>query len=221
MRDVFAEWRAPASGVRRRARLVLQRPLAGRGLGHRRQRRAGPRPRTSTCKRAWAPQAVTLTDEGLDGLAHPRDQRGARAARRPRRARDAARTRRDRIASGHGGGRWPARGASRCTPTRSSAASPTRTNAYRFGPPKHDVVAVRLHRRGQRQRSSPRTSTSPSGLDLPAQREAPDAVWSGCGDGKVAVTVKSDVSFRRSASRATAGSPTTTTSTWRRAARRS
>ena len=91
----------------------------------------------------------------------------------------------------------------RCKPTRCSAASSTARYAYRFGPPKHDVVAVRLV-----DPASGNTISEdfhfPVGLDLPMQREAPECRVERLSDGNVAVTVKSAV-FLQSASIACAG----------------
>jgi beta-mannosidase len=67
------------------------------------------------------------------------------------------------------------------------------TNAYRFGPPKHDVIVVRLKDAGTGAILA-EDFHFPAGLDLPAQRVAAirtEAAWRE--DGSVAVTLRSDV----------------------------
>jgi beta-mannosidase len=142
MARAYSEWRAPASGCGG-ALVWLHRDLrpgAGWGLT---ASDGTPKSPYWYLKRAWAPVTVRVTDEGLDGLAiHVINEAGEALE---------ALVEIEMLLDGK--------------PTGERGASPVRieprgavtlsgdglvghftdaTNAYRFGPPKHDVVAVRL-----------------------------------------------------------------------------
>ena len=169
MRRVFAEWRAPASGCG--GGLVwfhrdLQ-PGAGWGIVD-----ATGRPKAAYwyLKRAWAPRSVHLTDEGLDGLAvhvvnetdGPLDatvelellQGGKRAADIACRAATV-----------------PARGAITLSADAMLGYFTDSNAAYRFGPPKYDVIGVRLRSNADGEVLG-EDFHFPLGMDLARQTEA-------------------------------------------------
>lgn len=143
MRRAYAEWRragSPCAG----ALVWLWRDLGlapGAGWGVL-DARADPKAAWWSLRRAWAPRAVFLTDEGLDGLdAHlvndtDRAQQGTvefSAWRRGRPAMPAARRAFE----------VEPRGATRLSMDEAVGYFTDATNAYRFGPPKADAIAVR------------------------------------------------------------------------------
>ncbi len=169
MRRVFAEWRAPQSGcggglVWFHRDLV---PGAGWGIVD-----ATGRPKAAYwyLKRAWAPRSVHFTDEGLDGLAihvvndgaEPLDatvelellQAGKRAADIACRAVAVAPHEALTLSADGMLGFF----------TDSTAA-------YRFGPPKHDVIAVRLRSNVDGEVLG-EDFHFPAGLDLQMQADA-------------------------------------------------
>ena len=191
MGRVFSEWRAPASTCGGALVWFYRDLVAGAGWGIT-DSEGRPKAAYWYLKRAWAPQTIRLTDEGLDGLAiHVINESDApldalvdlemfQSGRMP-------------TASAQATVRVPARGAVTLQGDALLGYFSDATNAYRFGPPKHDVIAVRL-------KETPLGTVLaedyyfPAGMDLAAQRSAAitgEAQWRD--DGKVAVTLKSDV----------------------------
>jgi beta-mannosidase len=191
MGRVFSEWRAPASTCGGALVWFYRDLLPGAGWGIT-DSEGRPKAAYWYLKRAWAPRTIRLTDEGLDGLAihvinesdEPMDAlvelEMFQSGRIPTAAAEAT-------------VRVPARGAVTLQGDALLGYFSDATNAYRFGPPKHDVIAVRL-----------KDSTMgiilaedyffPAGMDLAAHRHATitsEAAWRA--DGTVAVTLKSDV----------------------------
>ncbi|HUP97837.1 MAG TPA: hypothetical protein VM073_07845 [Usitatibacter sp.] len=191
MQRVFSEWRAPASGCGGGLVWFYRDLVPGAGWGivdHSGQ----PKAAYWALKRAWTPRTVRLTDEGLDGL-------GVHVINEGPVALDAS-VELEMLRDGR--------------PTATRAETPVRlepqgstslsgdallghftdsTYAYRFGPPKHDVVVARL-----RDRLTGAVLAEdfhfPMGLDLPRQgpiRLETHAEWNH--DGRVLVTLKSDV----------------------------
>ena len=143
-------------------------------------------------KRAWAGQTIFFTDEGLDGLdihivneyPEPLDARVEiemfQAGRMPA---GAAQT----------SIRIPGRGAITLSGDALLGYFSDSTAAYRFGPPKHDVITVRL-RRSDNGNLLSEDFHFPTGLDLVLQQTAAiktDATWRA--DGTVLVTLSCDV----------------------------
>ena len=143
MKRVYAQWRAPhdpcAGGLVWFARDLW--PGAGWGVL---DSDGQPKPAYWALKRAWAPQAVVLTDEGMDGVAlHALNEgdtlldatlevellKGGRVVTRA-----------------SAPVLVPARGAVTRSVDAIAGFFTDHANAYRFGPPKGDVVAVRLRR---------------------------------------------------------------------------
>ncbi|MGZ5086038.1 MAG: glycoside hydrolase family 2 protein [Usitatibacter sp.] len=191
MGRVFSEWRSPANPCRG-ALVWFHRDLvpgAGWGITDSEGR---PKAAYWFLKRAWAPRTVRLTDEGLDGLAIHVINESAEALEALIEI-EMFQSGRTPTASGE---------ASVCVAARATVTLQAdavvgyftdATNAYRFGPPKHDVVVVRLTDRDTG-RVLAEDFHFPAGYDLPAQRAAAietQAEWRD--DGSVAVTLASDV----------------------------
>ena len=191
MRRVFAEWRSPANACAGGLVWFFKDlwPGAGWGIVDSTGR---PKAAFWFLKRAWLTQTVFLTDEGLDGLdvhiinedSEPLDvdvelemlQAG-----------------RISTASAKTSVCIPARGALTLQGDSLLGYFSDSTVAYRFGPPKHDVITVRIKRSDTGVLLS-EDFYFPSGLDLVAQRTAAiksDADWQA--DGSVVVTLSSDV----------------------------
>ena len=141
MKQVFAQWRSADDPCAGGLVWFLRDLWPGAGWGIL-DSDGQPKAAWWALKRAWAPQAVLLTDEGMDGLA-------AHAVNETQALLDA--TLEIELLNG---GRTMARAAttvlvpSRGTATKSIDAVmgyfTDHANAYRFGAPKYDVVAVRL-----------------------------------------------------------------------------
>ena len=191
MRRVFSEWRNPAS-VCAGALVWFYKDLwpgAGWGIVDSTGR---PKATFWYLKRAWASQAVFLTDEGLDGF-------DIHLVNEDSRALDAL-VELDMLQAGR----------IVTSAAQSSVTVPGRrtvtlkadallghftdsTAAYRFGPPKYDVINVRLKQRDTGVLLS-EDFCFPCGLDLVTQQTATiksDVDWRT--DGKVVVTLLSDV----------------------------
>ncbi len=190
MRRVFAEWRAPASGCGGALVWFYRDLVPGAGWGI---VDATGRPKAAYwyLKRAWSPRGIHLTDEGLDGLAihvvndapEPlaavvelemleAGERAVDAARRPIEV--------------------PARSTITLQADALLGYFSDCTSAYRFGPPRHDVIAARL--------ATPDGQTIaedwyfPLGMDLPVRQGATieaRARWRG--DGRVETWLRSGV----------------------------
>jgi beta-mannosidase len=142
MLRTFAEWRAPASGCGG-ALVWLHRDLwpgAGWGIVA-----ADGTPKSTYwyLKRAWAPIALAVTDEGLDGLAiHVINETAS-----PLEARVEIEMLLDARPTGTNAQapvRVPPRGATTLSADALLGHFTDATHAYRFGSAKQDVVAVRL-----------------------------------------------------------------------------
>lgn len=142
MRRVFAEWRAPASACGG-ALVWLYRDLwpgAGWGVV---DSTGCPKPAWWHLRRAWAPRALHLTDEGLDGLAIHVVNDGAEALEGSVELalfRDARTT----TAVARAAVQVPARGAVTLQADALLGHFTDSTNAYRFGPLANDLVVARL-----------------------------------------------------------------------------
>lgn len=168
MKSVFAEWRRPGSGCGGALVWFLKdlRPGAGWGVIDSANR---PKAAWWVLKRTWASQAVLLTDEGLDGLGlHVHNETAV--------VLDATveiellRSGRQRVEFATA----PVSLAPFSSATLSADALighfTDLTHAYRFGPPRHDIVVVRLVIGG---RVLHEDVFFPGGHTLPTQ-EAPD-----------------------------------------------
>lgn len=191
MRRVFAEWRNPASACGGALVWFFRDfwPGAGWGIVDSTGR---PKAAFWYLKRAWARQAVFMTDEGLDGLnvhlvnedSEPLDARV-----------ELEMFQAGRIVTGVAQTtvRIPGRSAVTLQGDALLGYFSDSTAAYRFGPPKHDVITVRLKRSDTGILLS-EDFYFPSGLNLVRQHAAAiksDVDWRS--DGKVVVTLSSDV----------------------------
>lgn len=142
MKAVFAEWRRPGSGCGGGLVWFLRdlRPGAGWGLLD-----SAGRPKAAwwhLC-RAWARQALLLTDEGLEGLhAHLFNETDAVLEARL----EVDLFQGGRLPVGHAeqAVSVPAQGARSLSADALLGGFSDLTYAYRFGPPRHDVVIARL-----------------------------------------------------------------------------
>jgi beta-mannosidase len=190
MRRVFAEWRSPASRCGG-ALVWLMRDLwpgAGWGVVD-----SHGRPKASfwCLKRAWQPRSVHITDEGMDGLAvhvvneapEPLEATVRLELFREGRVAMGSATRTVRV------------GAHAAITLGVDAMIGTFTdcnNAYRFGPPKHDVVAARLTRTGTDDVLG-EDHFFPVGWNLPMQHGAAmETQVEALADGRIAVRVRSE-----------------------------
>lgn len=143
MKRVVAEWRAPHSVCAGALVWFLRdlRPGAGWGVL---DSTGNPKPAYWALRRAFAPQALHLTDEGLDGLAIHAVNDTAQLLDATlelemyREGRVFARTRATLLV--------PPRGSVSRYADALLGHFTDHTNAYRFGPAKYDVIAVRLRR---------------------------------------------------------------------------
>jgi beta-mannosidase len=191
MQRVFSEWRNP-SGSCGGALVWFFKDLwpgAGWGIVDSTGR---PKAAYWHLKRAWAPQAIRITDEGLDGLQlHLINDRPE-----PIEVEAELELLQDgRIATGAAKAsvQIPARAAISLQGDALLGYFSDSTYAYRFGPPKYDVITARLKRR-ETGRVLSEDFYFPGGLQLPRQRHAAvtaDAQWQD--DGRVVVSLRSDV----------------------------
>ena len=145
MKQVYAQWRSPQDPCAGGLVWFLRDLWPGAGWGVL-DSDGEPKPVYWALKRAWAPQAVLLTDEGMDGVA-------AHAINETDTILDATLD-----VSLLKGGRVIARASSALlVPARGAVTKSVdaivgyftdHANAYRFGPPKVDAVAVQLRRNG-------------------------------------------------------------------------
>ncbi|HEX3511508.1 MAG TPA: hypothetical protein VHT27_10475 [Solirubrobacteraceae bacterium] len=146
MGEVFGEWRRRASPCGGGLVLWLAdlRPGAGWGvLDHARR----PKPAYHHLRRALAPVAVWMTDEGLGGIAvHAANDRDAplHAELRVSLYRDGA----QRVATGSRPIELPAHSGYEVDSEELLGHFADASWAYRFGPPGHDVVVASLERPG-------------------------------------------------------------------------
>jgi beta-mannosidase len=190
MGRVFSEWRSPASECGGGLVWFFRDLWPGAGWGI---TDSAGRPKAAYwyLKRAWQAVTIRLTDEGLDGLAIHLVNDSAEFL-------DAS----VELEMLHGGRVTltaarktvlvPARGALTLSADALLGHFTDSTNAYRFGPPKHDVVAARLVRNDTGEVLG-EDFHFPAGMDLCRQRGATiDAHAEWRSDGSVAVTLKSD-----------------------------
>ena len=191
MGRIFSEWRAPASACGGALVWFYRDLLPGAGWGIT-DSEGRPKAAYWYLKRAWAPRTIRLTDEGLDGLAiHVVNESDAPLD---------AMVELEMFQSGRiktGAAQASVRVAARGSVTLQADALlgyfSDATHAYRFGPPKQDVIVVRL-KDSACDSELAEDYYFPAGMDLVAQRSAAiesRAEW--CADGTVAVTLKSDV----------------------------
>jgi beta-mannosidase len=190
MRRVYAEWRAPESRCGGALVWFYRDLWPGAGWG---VTDSTGRPKAALwyLKRAWAPRSIHLTDEGLDGL-------GIHAINESPEPLDALielemyQNGRKATASAQASIQIPARGAVSLQGDALLGYFSDSTNAYRFGPPKHDVITVRMMRADTGELLA-EDFYFPAGMDLRVQRDVDvkaDAQWRD--DGKVAVTLRSN-----------------------------
>jgi beta-mannosidase len=202
MARTFAEWRTPHSTCSGALVWTWRDVWAGAGWGVT-DSTGEAKPALWYLKRAWAPRTVLFTDEGMDGLA----VHVVNDAPQPFNAKvEVAMFRDGRVATG-------AVQATLDVPAHGALSRPVdalfgyftdASNAYRFGPPRQDLVFVRV--------SDAATGEAvaedfhfPVGMRLPVQAGAAvkcEAAWRA--DGKVAVTIESDA-FLQAASVACEG----------------
>jgi beta-mannosidase len=172
MKRVFAQWRTAQDPCAGGLVWFLRDLWPGAGWGVL-DSDGEPKAAWWALKRAWAPQAVLITDEGMDGVA-------AHAVNETAELLDAT-LEVELLKSGRVLARAsapllvPARG----TATRSVDALlgyfTDHGNAYRFGPAKYDAVAVRLRRNADRRVLSEDVHF-PIGMALPAAAHGKPAV---------------------------------------------
>ncbi len=191
MGRVFSEWRAPSSGCGGALVWFFRDLVPGAGWGIT-DSECRPKAAYWYLKRAWAPQTIRLTDEGLDGLAiHVVNESDA-----PLEAAvelDMYQNARTRTAKAEATVRVAARSAVTLQGDALLGYFSDATNAYRFGPPRHDVVAVRL-KDNDTGALIAEDFHFPAGMDLAAHRTAAissEVQWRE--DASVAVTLASDV----------------------------
>ncbi|MCB9780212.1 MAG: glycoside hydrolase family 2 protein [Alphaproteobacteria bacterium] len=168
MLRAFAEWRRPGSGCGGALVWLLKDLVPGAGWG---VIDSTGRPKASWwyLQRAWAPRAVLLTDEGLDGVGVHVHNEGAAPLRatvelsswRAGRSRPVAEGRVEvEVAPG---------GATTLSGDAIIGAFTDLAHAFRFGPPAHDVVLARLW---EGDRVVHQDALFPGGHALPVQDEA-------------------------------------------------
>ena len=190
MSRTYGDWRAPASGCGG-ALVWFYRDLwpgAGWGLTDSTGR---PKAALWYLKRAWAPVSIHLTDEGLDGY-------GIHAVNESAAALEALVEIEMYQAGKSVSGpaqvpvAIPARGALSLQADALLGYFSDSTNAYRFGPPKYDVVAARLLRADTGEVLA-EDFQFPAGMDLRAQRDLKlEARSERNADGRIEVILRSD-----------------------------
>ncbi len=142
MKAVFSEWRRPGSGCGGGLVWFFKDLLPGAGWG---LLDSENRPKAAYwhLRRAWAPQALLMTDEGLEGLhLHLINETGEDLEA----VLELDLLQAGRIPVGHGARAVsiPAFGAHTLAAEDLLPSFSDLTYAYRFGPPRHDVVVGRL-----------------------------------------------------------------------------
>jgi beta-mannosidase len=191
MRAVFSEWRRPGCGCGGGLVWFFKdlRPGAGWGLLD-----SAGRPKAAYwfLKRAWARQTLLMTDEGLEGLhlhllnETDKDLHGLL---------ELDLLQGGRIPAGHAEQEVsvPAHGATTVAADALFSSFSDLTYAYRFGPPKHDVVIGRLKSPDGRQVLA-EDCHFPLGWNLPFQEPAGISTTSAQGpEGRFTVTIESPV----------------------------
>ena len=195
MARVFSEWRAERSGCGGALVWFFRDLWPGAGWGIT-DSTGLPKAAYWYLKRAWARQAVRITDEGLDGLLLHVFNEGAE----PLEARlelEMMRAGRIAAATASTAVRVPAYGTLAVQGDAVLGYFSDSNNAYRFGPPKFDVIAARLHATTGEVLSE--DFHFPAGLSLPMQAAAVETSAQPEEGGRVRVTLRSD-RFLQSAS---------------------
>jgi beta-mannosidase len=145
MRRTYAEWRRPGSSCGGALVWFYRDLWPGAGWGVCASD-GNPKPALWYLKRAWAPQSIHFTDEGLDGLAmHLLNESGDALEARVEFA--LYQRGRNAIAAAEHTLSLPPRGATTLAGDALLGYFSDAAYAYRFGPPQHDVAAARLVRR--------------------------------------------------------------------------
>jgi beta-mannosidase len=197
MGRVFSEWRAPASECGGGLVWFYRDLWPGAGWGIT-DSEGRPKAAYWALKRAWAPQTVRLTDEGLDGLfvhvlndsAEMLDAMVELEMLQGGRVVTSAPQKPVLV---------PPRGGITLAGDALVGYFTDSTNAYRFGPPKHDAVTVRLRRVDSGELLA-EDFYFPAGMNLAPQRGATiehRAEW--LSDGTVEVTITSDTFLQSAA----------------------
>src|SRR5258706_172016 len=141
MSRTYAEWRAPSSGCGGALAWFARDVWPGAGWGLM-DSEGNPKAALWYLKRAWASQSIHLTDEGLDGYAIHAINESAE----PLDAIVEIEMYKDgrSVASAQTNATLPARGGVTLQSDALQGYFSDATNAYRFGPPKYDVVTARL-----------------------------------------------------------------------------
>jgi beta-mannosidase len=191
MKGVFNEWRKPGNPCSGGLVWFFQDlwPGAGWGIVDSTGR---PKAAFWYLKRAWANRTVWLSDEGLDGLdlvLLNESPESMHAQVEIRLFQHGQRT----VATAQSPADVPARGALTLQADALLGRFTDISRAYRFGPPQHDVVNVRLYDRNTRDLLG-EDFYFPGGLDFPVLNEAGVAAHTTRGDdGRVRVTLRSAV----------------------------
>ncbi len=190
MQRVFSEWRTPGNPCGGGLVWFFQDLWPGAGWGII-DSTGRPKAVFWYLRRAWAPRAVRLIDAGLDGL----DVVLINEDREPLQARvelclyqQGEKTGTGKLVDVEVAGR----GSSTLSADALLGFFCDLTRAYRFGPPAHDLVGVRLHDR----RTGELVGEDfyfPGGLGLPRHRHAPIESALEWVDGQVCVTLRSAV----------------------------
>ncbi len=190
MSRTYGEWRAPESGCGG-ALVWFYRDLwpgAGWGLTDSTGR---PKAALWYLRRAWASQSIHLTDEGLDGYAihaineSPEPLEALVEIEMYHAGKPAS-------GSAQAAVTIPARGAISLQGDALHGYFSDSTNAYRFGPPKYDVVTVRLKRADTGELLA-EDFQFPAGMDLRVQRDVKvEAHIERGGDGFIEIVMRSD-----------------------------
>ena len=191
MARAYAQWRSPASGCAG-ALVWFARDLwpgAGWGLT---DSSGEPKAALWYLKRAWSPQSIHLTDEGLDGHAI----HAVNETAEPLEAIiefDTCLHGRPGAAAGRTAVTIPPRGTVSLQADALLGYFTDSTNAYRFGPAKYDVAIARLLRADSGELVS-EDFHFPTGMNLPAQHHAKvEARATRLADGRIEVALSSDV----------------------------
>jgi beta-mannosidase len=191
MKAVFAEWRKPTSGCGGGLVWFFKdlRPGAGWGVIDSRNR---PKAAYWYLKRTWAPRTLLMTDEGLEGLRlhvfneTPETLNGLIELK-------VLRAGQLTVGRGEQAVSVPPQGTCTLSADALLAHFADLTYAYRFGPPKHDVVVARLTSEDGHEVFG-EDAYFPMGLSLPMRESAGLAAEVGRDvDGAPTVTLQSPV----------------------------
>ena len=195
MRRVYAEWRSPGSGCGGALAWLHRDFLPGAGWGI---VDATGRPKASYwyLRRAWAPRSVHVTDEGLNGLAIHVVNEAAEALAATVEV-EMLRADGVPVDRARHGVLVPGRGALTLNAEAMVGYFADSAAAYRFGPARHEAIVVRLQ--DVEGRTISEDFHFPEGLDLPVRAAQVRAEARRDGDGRVTVTLASDVLLQSAA----------------------